>query len=407
MYQQRRPQGRFVGDVWGPGVQSWKGTAHLHEGGADGVPLEQAVRLRRQRHGADGFRACLELPTPSGSIAVCVDVPDGALGYMVDSFRQWRAVASPREVSGVDLIGADELEYLAPVGVTLLRCCGPVAPLMVEVGYDASGKGEAGGGGSNPLGALGAALGGGRGGGGFDLGTLAKTGLNAWIPGAGNLAEGAFNAIKGAFGGDTRSEQDRALADYKRRADEEYRASGGGGQARVSAFGQVDPEADPSVQAGTTSQYDPMAVMQMDPTKLGAFLEAANRGGVTEQIARDAGVRITPPVSPPTGITPTGLTDAANALLGGQLDPRAIAPAFGAANALGQSLTLLQSAPELFGGLAGPIGALLRSSLRGVDALTAAQLGDTDAQRVVVAARRAAEGKVARALQLADSFLRV
>ena len=71
-----------------------------------------------------------------------------------------------------------------------------------------------------------------------------------------------------------------------------------------------------------------MAVMQMDPTKLGAFLEAANRGGVTEQIARDAGVRITPPVSPPTGITPTGLTDAANALLGGQLDPRAIAPQF-------------------------------------------------------------------------------
>lgn len=404
---QRR--GRFVGDVWGPGVQSWKGTAHLHEGGADGVPLEQAVRLRRQRHGADGFRACLELPTPSGSIAVCVDVPDGALNFMVNQFRAWRAVASPREVSGVDLIGADELEYLAPVGVTLLRCCGPLAPLMVEVGYDASGKGEASGGGSNPLGALGAALGGGRGGGGgFDLGNLAKTGLNAWIPGAGNLAEGAFNAIKGAFGGDTRSEQDRALADYKRRADEEYRAQGAGsGPALVSSFGQVDPNADASVQAGATSQYDPMAVMQMDPSKIGMFLDAVNRGGLTEQIARDAGVRITPPVAPPTGITPTGLTDAANQLLGGQLDPRAIAPAFGAANALGQSLTLLQSAPELFGGLAGPIGALLRSSLRGVDALTAAQLGDTEAQRVVVAARRAAEGKVARALQLADSFLRV
>lgn len=410
--QHGRP--RYIGDSWSPsGVYQWTGDASVR----DDVRgrLQQKVQVRAQRWGSTGFRACLYLPTQSGSIAICADVPDGALEDLALSFREWDRVARDGTVSGDDIIGDEEIEVLVPLSRGLTRVVGPLAPVMCLgcAGYEI---GASGGSGTDALGALGnslgALLGGGKGGagsggkggaGGAGGGALQflEGALNTVFPGAGTLGKGAIDALGSLFGGgDQRSEQDRTLAEYKQRADQEYRASGGGGQARVSAFGQVDPEADATVQAGTTTQYDPMAVMNLNPGNVGAFLDVLNRGGLNEQTARDAGVTLRPSPSPPPGLSET-----TGGVLSGQLDPRVAAPFMGASNVLSSAAQLMATSPELFGQLVGPMSGLIRSALRGVDALAAARLGDPYAIQVVRDARMASERKVANALRFAEGLV--
>lgn len=405
---------RYIGDSWSPsGVWQWTGDASVR----DDVRgrLQQKVQVRAQRWGSAGFRACLYLPTQSGSIAICADVPDGALEDLALSFREWDRAARDGAVSGEDIIGEDEVDVLVPLLRGVTRVVGPIAPVMVVgcAGYEI---GASGGSGTDALGALGNSLGallggggkgaasGGKGaaggGGGGALDALAGV-LNTIFPGAGTLGKGAVDALGSLFGGgDTRTEQDRTLADYKQRADEEYRASGGGGQSRVSAFGQVDPEADATVRAGTTTQYDPMAVMNMNPGNVGAFLDVLNRGGLNEQTARDAGVTLRPSPSPPPGLSET-----TGGVLTGQLDPRVAAPYLGASNVLSSAAQLMATSPELFGQMVGPMSGLIRAALRGVDALAAARLGDPHAAAIVREARMASERKVANALRFAEGLV--
>jgi hypothetical protein len=89
------------------------------------------VEVRARRYAGDGWRGALYVPTPSGSVAISVDVPPGVLRGLHTTWQRLAAEVAGMDLVGevgVDLVGGSEVAGLFDdLGKGLMQVAGPLA----------------------------------------------------------------------------------------------------------------------------------------------------------------------------------------------------------------------------------------------------------------------------------------